>query len=228
MAGEKGKAVVNLGPGIPWEIREYPVPDPEPDAIVTRITMSSICGSDIHMYKGDFGRPPGAQRNPRIPGHEFVGRVHKLGSSIKTDFTGQPLKEGDRVVWSYYVPCGKCPSCLSEPALPCPNRHRHAGTNHDEYPHFKGAFAEYYYVSPGQWIYRVPDAVPDEATMTVEKYISGLGKSRIEHTDRLGNMTFLFVVRVRNEEAEGEDIIHYIITTKYLGYKIIYDGTEKK
>ena len=168
MTGEKGKAVVNLGPGIPWEIREYPVPDPEPDAIVIKITMSSICGSDVHMYKGDFGRPQGVTQNPRIPGHEFVGRVHKLGSNIQTDTTGQPLKEGDRVVWSYYVPCGKCLSCLNEPALPCPNRHRHAGTNHDEYPHFKGAFAEYYYVSPGQWIYKVPNTVPDEAAVYVD------------------------------------------------------------
>jgi threonine dehydrogenase-like Zn-dependent dehydrogenase len=168
MTGEKGKAIVSFEPGIPWELREYPVPDPEPDAIVTKITMSSICGSDIHLYKGDIGSPIGEKQNPKIPGHEFVGRVHKLGSNIQTDFIGQPLKEGDRVVWSYFVPCGRCPSCLYDVALPCPNRHRHANFNHDEYPHFKGAFAEYYYVSPGQWIYKVPDTVPDEAAVYVD------------------------------------------------------------
>jgi L-iditol 2-dehydrogenase len=93
-------------------MKEYTVPDPEPNAIVTKLTLSSICGSDIHLYKGEFGAPPGKQP-PKIGGHEFVGRVHKLGSNIKTDTTGQPLKEGDRVAWCYYVPCGRCAACVS-------------------------------------------------------------------------------------------------------------------
>ncbi len=167
---EKGRAMVSFGPGIPWEMQEYPVPDPAPDAVVTRITMSSICGSDVHMYKGDFVRPappPGAKPRPHISGHEFVGRVHKLGANVKTDFNGVPLKEGDRVAWCYFVPCGHCPACLNDTALPCPNRHQH-GVAADEWPHFKGAFADYYYVSPGQWLYKVPDAVPDEASVYVD------------------------------------------------------------
>lgn len=165
----KGKAMVSVGMGVPWEMREYPVPDPEPDAVVTKITMSSICGSDVHMYKGDFGPMAlGSKDRPRILGHEFVGKVYKLGSNIKTDFMGRPLKEGDRVVWCYYVSCGRCPSCLSDIALPCPNRHSHVPASSDDYPHFKGAFAEYYYVSPAQWLYKVPDAVPDSAAVYVD------------------------------------------------------------
>ncbi|MFC1864788.1 zinc-binding dehydrogenase [Chloroflexota bacterium] len=169
MAGVKGKAMVNFGPGIPWEMKEYPVPDPEPDAIVTKITMSSLCGSDVHEYQGEFlahGKVAEKER-PRISGHEFVGKVYKLGSNVKTDTTGQPLKEGDRVVWCYYVNCGRCPACINEIAT-CPNRHAHAGTSSDDFPHFKGAFAEYYYVSPGQWIYKVPDTLPDEAVVYVD------------------------------------------------------------
>jgi threonine dehydrogenase-like Zn-dependent dehydrogenase len=168
MKSEKGRAMVSFGLGIPWEMREYPVPEPEPGAIVTKITMSSICGSDVHEYKGDFGGiPPGVKPKPKISGHEFVGRVYKMGSDIKADFSGQPLKVGDRVVWSPMVLCGRCPSCLNDVALPCPDRKKHCGTTSDEFPHFKGAFAEYYYVSPGQWIYKVPDAVPDEAAVYV-------------------------------------------------------------
>ena len=167
---EKGRAMVNFGQGIPWEMQEYPVPDPAPDAVVTRITMSSICGSDVHMYKGDFGQPappPGTRPRPRISGHEFVGRVYKLGANVRTDFNGVPLKEGDRVAWCYFVPCGRCPACLNDTALPCPNRHKHS-VDADEFPHFKGAFADYYYVSPCQWLYKVPDAVPDEAAVYVD------------------------------------------------------------
>jgi threonine dehydrogenase-like Zn-dependent dehydrogenase len=161
-----GKAMVNYGPGTQFEMKEYPVPDPEPNAIVTKLTLSSICGSDIHLYKGEFGAPPGPQR-PRIGGHEFVGRVYKLGSNIKTDTTGNPLKEGDRVAWCYYVPCGRCPACVSGEG-PCPNRHAHAGASSDDFPYFKGGYAEYYYVSPGQWIYRIPDSVPDESAVYVD------------------------------------------------------------
>ena len=169
MAGDKGRAMVHFGIGIPWEMKEYPIPTPEPGAIVTKITMSSICGSDVHEYKGDFGGPQNTKQKakPKILGHEFVGRVHKLGSGVNTDFNGEPLKEGDRVIWCNLLPCGTCPTCLSGLGLPCPNRHVHEGTTSDEFPHFKGGFAEYYYVSPRQWIYKVPDAVPDEAAVYV-------------------------------------------------------------
>jgi len=167
MASITGKAMVNFGVGIPWEMKEYPVPDPEPDAIVTKITMSSICGSDIHGYVGDFGPATGQKGPPRIGGHEFVGKVYKLGSNVKTDTTGQPLKEGDRVVWCYYLACGRCPACINDMA-PCPNRHAHGVRSSDDYPHFKGAFAEYYYLSPGQWIYKVPDTLPDESVVFVD------------------------------------------------------------
>jgi len=92
MSGQMGRAMVNFGVGIPWEMREYPVPDPEPGAIVVKITMASICGTDVHLYQGDFGPPAGVRQKPAIMGHEFVGRVHSLGAGVATDTTGQPLK----------------------------------------------------------------------------------------------------------------------------------------
>ena len=169
MNSKKGKAMVSTGLNIPWEMREYPIPDPEPDAIVTKITMASICGSDIHSYKGDFIKRAdvlGSKENPKILGHEMMGRVYKLGSNVKTDYSGQPLKEGDRVVWCYFLPCGKCQACVND-ISPCPFRLKHNIVGCEEFPHFKGAFAEYYYVRPGQWIYKVPDTLSDEAVVYV-------------------------------------------------------------
>ena len=168
MSKVTGKAMVATGIGVPWQLREYPVPDPEPGAIVTKITLSSICGSDVHNYKGEYRKRTdvaGSKETPRILGHEFVGRVHRLGSGVTTDFAGQPLREGDRVVWCYFVPCA-CPACVHQTG-PCPNRLRLGGSA-DEWPHFKGAFAEYYYVNPGQWIYKVPDGLADEAVVYVD------------------------------------------------------------
>lgn len=167
MSSQTGRAMVNFGTGIPWEMREYPIPEPEPGAAVLKISMASICGSDVHLYKGDFGGPKGVRQKPSISGHEFVGRVYRLGPGVSTDSTGRPLQEGDRVVWSPSMLCGKCPSCLQE-IVPCPNRKDHQGTTSDEWPHFKGGFAEYYYLSPGQWVYMVPDVVPDAAAVYVD------------------------------------------------------------
>lgn len=167
MSERTGRAMVNFGPGFPWELREYPVPEPEPGAIVARITMASICGTDIHLYRGDFGGSTGVRQKPSISGHEFVGRVHKLGAGVTTDTAGQPLKEGDRVIWSPSIVCGRCPSCMKG-VLPCPNRKSHAGTTSDDWPHFKGGFADYYYLDPAQWIYKVPDNVPDSAAVYVD------------------------------------------------------------
>lgn len=167
MSGVTGRAMVSVGIGIPWEMREYPVPDPEPGAVVIKIAMASICGSDVHVYKGDFGGRVGERQPPTILGHEFVGRVYKLGAGVTTDTAGKPLREGDRVVWSPSMLCGRCRSCLRE-VVPCPNRKAHVGSTADDWPHFKGGFADYYYLSPGQWIYKVPDAVPDEAAVYVD------------------------------------------------------------
>ena len=167
MSVTTGRAMVSFGVGYEWELREYPVPDPEPGAIVTRITMASVCGTDVHLYQGDFGGPGATKPKPQISGHEFVGRVHKLGAGVTTDNAGRPLAEGDRVVWSPSIVCGRCPACLRG-VLPCPNRKSHGGATSDEWPHFKGGFADYYYLSPGQWIYKVPDNVPDSAAVYVD------------------------------------------------------------
>ena len=166
MKSMTGKAMVSTGVGIPYEMREYPLPDVEPDAILVKITMACICGSDIHYYKGEYvGRAVASKEAPRIMGHEMTGRIYKMGRNVKTDFLGQPLKEGDRIVYCYYVPCGKCQACLSGVA-PCPYKHRFRGSC-EEFPYFRGAYAEYYYLRPEQWVYKVPDELPDESVAPV-------------------------------------------------------------
>ena len=52
---DKGRAAVYKATGQPMEIREYPVPDPEPGAILVKISVANICGSDMHMWRGDSG-----------------------------------------------------------------------------------------------------------------------------------------------------------------------------
>ena len=82
---EMGKAAVFMGVGEPFEIREYPVPDPEPGAILVKITMATICGSDIHIWRGelDLVNHVGVQL-PAVIGHPNPPRGWVSGRSLTT------------------------------------------------------------------------------------------------------------------------------------------------
>ncbi|RPH79890.1 MAG: zinc-binding alcohol dehydrogenase [Candidatus Rokuibacteriota bacterium] len=154
----KGKAAVFLGPGKPFEIREVTLPEIEPEAVVIRVALANVCGSDLHFWRGDA--PLRLPDDGWIFGHEMTGRVARLGARVKTDSLGRPLKEGDRVAYTYFYPCGRCYVCLNKEPANCPAKiERPRGPG--EFPHFHGAFAEYYYLRPGGSIFLVPDSLPD-------------------------------------------------------------------
>ncbi len=155
----KGRAAVFTKIGAPLEIREYPLPALDPEGLLVKIDMANICGSDLHFMKG-LG--PGITEGiPQILGHEMMGRVVDQGKGATADMQGEPLRTGDRVVYAYFKGCGRCPACLHG-APGCPTRYRHwIGASCEEPPHFRGAYADYYYLQPGQWVFRVPDELPD-------------------------------------------------------------------
>ncbi len=175
----KGKAAVVPEPGARIEIREYPVRDPKPDEILIRITMASVCGSDLHMWRGEV---PWFSKTPTVPGHEHTGVVAKLGSHRTRDSLGQPLREGDRVAYNYFVNCGECWLCLSG-SSGCSNRYRfRREITADDDPHFMGGYAEYYYLQRDQWIFKVPDNVPDELVAPVNCALAQV----VQGLDRIG------------------------------------------
>ena len=155
----KGRIAVGFGQGTPMEVREYPVRPPGPGEILIKVTAATICGSDLHMWRGEMGGF--TTRTPTWSGHEMTGVVAALGEGRRTDTRGRPLAEGDRVVYAYFNPCGACPACMTGTAG-CPNRYvRRAGLTADDPPQFHGAYGDYYYLFPGQWVFKVPDEVPD-------------------------------------------------------------------
>jgi alcohol dehydrogenase len=95
------KALVYHGPGEKaWET----VPDPaieEPTDVVVRIDSSTICGTDLHILKGDVP----AVKPGTILGHEAVGTITEIGSAVTT------LAVGDRVLVSCITSCGRCSYC---------------------------------------------------------------------------------------------------------------------
>ncbi len=181
-----GKAAVFHGPGKPFELRELPLPEVEPEAILVRVSLANVCGSDLHFWRGDA--PLKLPADGWIFGHEMTGRVARLGGRVKTDFLGRPLAEGDRVAYTYFYPCGRCPACLrKEPAACLFKVGRPLGPS--EFPHFHGAFAEYYYLRPGGAVFKVPDALSDEMVSPVNcalsQVIFGLDKAGLRFGDTI-------------------------------------------
>jgi len=152
-----GRAFVFTGVQQPFETREFPLPEVEPDGILVRVTVANICGSDLH---GWHGRTP--RSGPTIMGHEMTGRVAKLGARVTADSAGTPLREGDRIVYSYFYPCRRCEACRAGDLHHCTARRIGAGRSRsDAPPHFTGAFADYYYLQPGHYVLKTPDALDD-------------------------------------------------------------------
>jgi D-arabinose 1-dehydrogenase-like Zn-dependent alcohol dehydrogenase len=154
----KGRVVVCKEYGKPFEIEEYEVPEPEPGAVLLRMTQAGICGSDLHVWRGDQVNVP-LPPTGRAMGHEGTGVVEQLGEEVTTDSLGTPIKEGDRIMYSAVFPCYRCHLCLRGDTNWCVNRgYAAAGV----YPYFTGTYADFLYLPPRHPIFRVPDELPDE------------------------------------------------------------------
>ncbi|MBM3342569.1 MAG: NAD(P)-dependent alcohol dehydrogenase [Betaproteobacteria bacterium] len=101
------KAAVFVEPGR-IVLDEKPVPDVGPGDALVRVTTTTICGTDVHILKGEYPVERG-----RIVGHEPVGVVEKLGAAV----TG--CREGQRVIVGAITPCGQCTSCLDGHQAQC-------------------------------------------------------------------------------------------------------------
>jgi alcohol dehydrogenase len=105
------KALVYQGPGRKtWSEKPKPACQKPTDAIV-RIARTTICGTDLHILKGDVPAVvPG-----RILGHEGVGVIEEVGASVAN------FKKGDHVLISCITSCGRCPACKHRFYAHCEN-----------------------------------------------------------------------------------------------------------
>ncbi|GBC76611.1 5-exo-hydroxycamphor dehydrogenase [bacterium HR08] len=139
----------------PLEIREYPLPEAlDPGMVLVRVEMAGICGTDVHLWKGQLPIP-----RPLILGHETVGTIVKLGEGVTTDWTGVPLSEGDRVTWYAGRLCGQCFYCVRKRQPTRCLKRRAYGITYacDTPPHFLGGYAEYHVLLPGSAIFKLTD-----------------------------------------------------------------------
>lgn len=143
-----GRAVIAHGQT--FEIREYAVPDPTPGAMLLRQELAGICGTDLHMWQNGI---PGEL----TLGHENVGIIEALGEGVTTDYVGNPLHEGDRVIFAPGTPHGAY-GFYSTP---------------DIAPHFRGGFADYIMLDyPDTCI--IKTNLPPEVAVLTEPFTIGV------------------------------------------------------
>ncbi|HEY2091951.1 MAG TPA: zinc-dependent alcohol dehydrogenase [Thermoanaerobaculia bacterium] len=155
------------------EVRVVDVPDPKilnPHDAIVRVTLTAICGSDLHLYDGYV---PTMMKGD-ILGHEFMGEVVEVGSEVRT------LKVGDRVIVPFPISCGRCFYCQQQLWSLCDNTNPNAwmveamygfsGAGLFGYSHLYGGYAggqaEYVRVpfadvSP----LKIPDGLTDEQVL---------------------------------------------------------------
>ncbi|WP_199174808.1 alcohol dehydrogenase catalytic domain-containing protein [Halegenticoccus soli] len=118
------------------ELKEFAVPSPDPNAVVTEIVRANVCGSEVHIWKG--GHP---HINEGPPGHEALCRIAELGENVETDNAGQPVAKGDLIVPAYFTTFGRVPGAAransgsaSTPTTTGPRRPRPRRTSTERSP----------------------------------------------------------------------------------------------
>jgi threonine dehydrogenase-like Zn-dependent dehydrogenase len=126
-------------------------PDLLDNNVMVRVKYASICGSDQHIFKGEF-HP--RTKLPLIPGHEFAGVVEEVGREVRN------ISPGDKVTVDPIIWCGTCAACR-EGHYPACTSLKLVGID------LNGGFAEYVSV-PAQMIFKVPNHISDEYAALIE------------------------------------------------------------
>ena len=183
------RAALFFEPGKPFEIAEFPVPDPAPGGLTLKITRANICGSELHIWRGD-GRL-GDVRTPqgRILGHEATGTVHALGPGVASDWNGNPIEEGDRIAYQYFQPCGRCRNCMRGMSEACKTSFAIQRGALDAWPYTRSSFSNYLYLYPNQAFSKVPENVTDtmvvSANCALAQVVMGLDRVDVQLGDRV-------------------------------------------
>ena len=136
--------------------KEVETPKVKPGEVLVRIQFASICGTDMHIFPGDFH--PRTQV-PFIPGHEMGGVVAEVGEDVSG------FERGDKVAVDPIIWCGECPACQRNHYPACTSL-KLLGVDMD------GGFAEYISVPP-YMLFKAAPHLPDEHVTLVEIY--GIG-----------------------------------------------------
>lgn len=215
-AAETGHLVYLNGPK-DLEFREYAVPDPEPKAVVTEVVRSNVCGSELHVWKGDH------PLKDCVLGHEALCRISSLGDDVDTDSAGTPVSEGDLVAPVYFQTCQACDFCRRGEFYACDNDYEHTGKSPDIWPHFHAPWATHYYIYPNNHFYKIPDALDEHLNVTaaancaLSQVLYGIEEVGVDYNDT-----------VVIQGAGGLGLNATVVANEYGAETIVIDGVDKR
>ncbi|ASN05591.1 zinc-dependent alcohol dehydrogenase [Virgibacillus necropolis] len=130
--------------------------------VIVKITSTAICGSDLHLYQGNFPLPIGY-----VIGHEPMGIVEEVGPDVTK------VKKGDRVVIPFTIACGTCPYCSQHIESQCDNSNPHYDSGgylgySEKFGNYPGGQAEYLRVPFGNY---TPFLIPEDCELEDEQLL---------------------------------------------------------
>ena len=179
----------------PFRIEERPVPPLEDGAILARMQMAGICGTDVHILHGKV-----KVHTPAILGHENVAEVVAIGGeAARYDITGERIEPGQLITW---LPksCMRCYNCtiLGDQAK-CENRIGYGGwLPATQHPYLVGGFAEYAWLLPDSDVVIIPPDVKPEAVVLGDAL-----RIMVHGFDRIGGINYGDNVVVQGSGAVG-------------------------
>lgn len=209
------------------ELQERPIPTIGPTDALLRVTTTTICGTDVHILKGEYPVAEG-----RIVGHEPVGTIAALGSAV----TGYSI--GQRVIAGAITPCGQCEFCLAGNHSQCGGRAMggwRLGNSID------GCQAEYVRIPDAMAnLAPVPDALTDEQVLMCPDIMStGFGGAESGHV-RIGDVVAVFAqgpiglcatagarLRGASRILAVESVPARAEFSRRLGAEVVVDHTER-
>src|ERR1700750_1707959 len=134
-------------------IEDVPRPHAGPGEAVIKVTLTTLCGTDLHIVRGEYPIKPGL-----VIGHEPVGIIVDLGPGVRGH------KIGERVLVGAITPCGQCRGCLSGDLSQCGHGEGYEALGGWRFGNtINGAQAEYLRVPNAQAnLAPIPDSLSDE------------------------------------------------------------------
>ena len=166
-----------------FNVEEVERPRVGPSEALIRVTLTTICGTDVHIVKGEYPVQPGL-----VLGHEPVGVIEELGAGV----TGYEL--GERVLVGAITPCGQCHACLSGHLSQCGHGSGFEAIGGWRFGNtINGAQAEYLLVPSAQAnLAKIPDEVTDEQVVLLAD-IASTGFSGAESAGiKIGDSVVVF------------------------------------
>jgi alcohol dehydrogenase len=165
-------------------LREVPRPVPGVGQALIKVTLTTICGTDVHILKGEY-----PVRDGLIVGHEPVGVIEELGPGVVG------YGKGERVIVGAITPCGQCRACLTGVASQC----GHGGSGSEAIGGWRfgntidGCQAEYVLVPDAQAnLAKIPNGLTDEEVLLCPDIMStGFSAAERGHV-RLGDSVVVF------------------------------------